>query len=293
VGRFMSSFGLTSSFAIAVSLLVSFTLTPMLAARLIKRSDDEKERALEKHTEPKDHGSKESRFYRPIDRTYTKMLTWSMAHRWVIVLACLLVIISIVPLFMFVGKNFLPVDDQSQFEVNVRAPEGYTLSATSTLAERISTDVRKLPGVTDTLTTIGSGQQQQVNLASIYVKMQPLEERKVTQSEVMVRTRNEILAKYLKEFPGQLRTSVQQVAAISGGGFRNADIQYVIGGPDLAKLTQYSGTMLEKMKTIPDVVDADSTLVTGKPELRVVIDRDRAADLGVRVADIAQALNTL
>ncbi|MGI9067029.1 MAG: efflux RND transporter permease subunit [Pyrinomonadaceae bacterium] len=293
VGRFMSSFGLTSSFAIAVSLLVSFTLTPMLAARLIKRSNDAKEGPIERQIEPADHGSKQSRFYRPVDRAYTKMLEWSMAHRWVIVLACLLVIISIVPLFMFVGKNFLPVDDQSQFEVNVRAPEGYTLAATSSLAERISADVRKLPGVEDTLTTIGGGQQEQVNVATIYVKLQPLEERSVTQDDLMLRARSEILAKYLKEFPGQLRTSVQRVAAISGGGFRNADIQYVIGGPDLAKLTQYSEAMLAKMKTIPDVVDADSTLVTGKPELRVVIDRDRAADLGVRVADIAQALNTL
>src|SRR5205823_1346563 len=81
--------------------------------------------------------------------------------------------------------------------------------------------------------------------------------------------------------------------AISGGGFRNADIQYVIGGPDLQKLTQYSEELLAKMKTIPDVVDADSTLITGKPELRVQIDRARAGDLGVRVGDIAQALNTL
>src|SRR6476620_1965649 len=185
VGRFMSSFGLTSSFAIAVSLLVSFTLTPMLAARLIKRSDDEKERAFEKHTEPADHGSKQSRFYRPIDRTYTQLLTWSMAHRWVVVLACLAVILSIVPLFMFVGKNFLPVDDQAQFEINVRAPEGSTLSSTSALAERISADIRKLPGVTDTLTTIGGGQQEQVNVASIYVKMQPLAERTVSQSDLM------------------------------------------------------------------------------------------------------------
>src|SRR6476469_6070175 len=193
VGRFMSSFGLTSSFAIAVSLLVSFTLTPMLAARLIKRSDDAKERPLERHTEPKDHGSKESRFYRPIDLTYTKLLTWSMHHRWVIVAACLFVIFSIVPLFMFVGKNFLPVDDQSQFEINVRAPEGSTLAKTSTLAERISADIRKLPGVSDTLTTIGGGQQEQVNVASIYVKMQPLEERSVTQNDLMVRARSEIL----------------------------------------------------------------------------------------------------
>jgi HAE1 family hydrophobic/amphiphilic exporter-1 len=293
VGRFMSSFGLTSAFAIAVSLLVSFTLTPMLAARLIKRSDDERERALEKHTEPADHGSKESRFYRPIDRTYTRMLTWSMAHRWVIVAACFIVIVSIVPLFMFVGKNFLPVDDQAQFEVNVRAPEGSTLGATSALAERIAVDMRKLTGVTDTLTTIGGGQQEQVNVASIYVKLTPIEERSSSQQDVMVRARSEVLGKYLKQYPGQFRTSVQQVAAISGGGNRNADIQYVIGGPDLNKLTQYSEALLARMKTIPDVVDVDSTLITGKPELRVVIDRARAADLGVRVGDIAQALNTL
>ncbi len=293
VGRFMSSFGLTSSFAIAVSLLVSFTLTPMLAARLIKRSRDEDEGPIERRIEPSDHGSKQSRFYRPIDRTYTRMLAWSMAHRWVVVVACVAVILSIVPLFMLVGKNFLPVDDQSQFELNVRAPEGSTLGATSALAERIATDVRKLPGVTDTLTTIGGGQQEQVNLASIYVKLQPIEERSISQNDLMIRSRDEVLAKYLKEFPGQLRTSVQQVAAISGGGFRNADIQYVIGGPDLGKLTQYSDALLQKMKTIPDVVDADSTLITGKPEVRVVIDRARAADLGVRVGDIAQALNTL
>src|SRR5437868_11244781 len=293
VGRFMSSFGLTSSFAIAVSLLVSFTLTPMLAARLIKRSDDEKERALERHTEPADHGSKESRFYRPIDRTYTKLLTWSMHHRWAIVLACLLVIVSIVPLFMFVGKNFLPVDDQAQFEINVRAPEGFTLAATSTLSERIAVDLRSLPGVTDTLTTIGGGQQEQVNVATIYVKLTPIEERKISQQALMARARTDVLGKYLKLYPDQLRTSVQQVAAISGGGFRNADIQYVIGGPDLTKLTEYSDALLAKMKTLPEVVDADSTLISGKPELRVVIDRARAADLGVRVGDIAQALNSL
>jgi HAE1 family hydrophobic/amphiphilic exporter-1 len=293
VGRFMSSFGLTSSFAIAVSLLVSFTLTPMLAARLIKRSDDEKERSLEKHTEPADHGSKESRFYRPIDLTYTKLLTWSMKHRWVIVTACVIVIVSIVPLFMFVGKNFLPVDDQAQFELNVRAPEGYSLANTSTLAERISADVRKLPGVTDTLTTIGGGQQELVNVATIYVKLTPIEERKISQQDLMVRARNEVLTKYQKLYPGQLRTSVQQVAAISGGGFRNADIQYVLRGPDLNKLQEYSDAMLAKMKTIPDVVDADSTLISGKPELRLVIDRARAADLGVRVGDVAQAVNSL
>ncbi|HKS29086.1 MAG TPA: efflux RND transporter permease subunit [Pyrinomonadaceae bacterium] len=333
VGRFMSSFGLTSSFAIGVSLIVSFTLTPMLAARLIKRKDDplpadvgsepsesehlvaaaNESRVTASEPEPvknvedkpwledespeesikpdvprSEHSSKESRWYRPIDRTYTWMLKWSLAHRWIVVALCVLVTVSIVPLFMFVGKNFLPVDDQSQFEVSVRAPEGYTLAATEAQVERIAREIKGLDGVTDTLVTIGGGQQQLVNNASIYVKLKDIKDRSHTQDELMVAAR-----KILENYPKELRTSVQQVAAISGGGFRNADIQYVIGGPELDKLTQYSEQLLAKMKTIPDVVDADSTLILGKPELRVVIDRARAADLGVRVGDIAQALNTL
>ena len=305
VGRFMSSFGFTASFAIAVSLLVSFTLTPMLAARMIKRKQPKDSPHKSEPGEKRDYSlaefkekygqahSKEGRFYRPIDRAYTRMLEWSMAHRWAIVGLSVFVIISTIPLFMFVGKNFLPVDDQSQFEVNVRAPEGSTLSFTSGLAEQMAADLRKLPGVTDTLVTIGGGQQQIVNIANIYIKLSPIEDRSVTQYDLMGRARDEIVAKYVKEFPDQLRTSVNPVAAFSGGGFRNADIQYVIGGPDLDKLTQYSNGMLAKLKTVPDVVDADSSLIAGKPELRVVIDRGRAGDLGVRIGDIALALNTL
>ncbi|MBC7932231.1 MAG: efflux RND transporter permease subunit, partial [Rubrivivax sp.] len=232
--------------------------------------------------------SKESRWYGPIDRTYTAMLRWSMAHRWVVVLACVLAIVSIIPLFNMVGKNFLPVDDQSQFEVSVRTPEGSTLASTSALVEKVAADLRRMPGVTDALVTIGGGQQQVVNTASIYVKLADLEEREKSQDELMVEARS-----VLQKYPKELRTSVQQIAAISGGGFRNADIQYVVGGPDLQKLTEYSEKLTEKMKTIPDVVDVDSSLIVGKPELRVQIDRARAADLGVKVGDIAQALNVL
>jgi HAE1 family hydrophobic/amphiphilic exporter-1 len=211
-----------------------------------------------------------------------------MAHRWLIVILCAAVIVSILPLFKFVGKNFLPVDDQSQFEVNVRTPEGYTLAATSNVVERIATDLRKLPGVTDTLVTIGGGQQQLVNSASVYVKLSGINQRTLSQVQLMVKARD-----LLGNYPKELRTNVAQVQAISGGGQANSDVQYIIGGPDLQKLTEYSQTLLAKMKTIPDVVDADSSLVSGKPELRVEIDRARAADLGVKVGDIAQSLNTL
>jgi len=305
VGRFMSSFGLTASFAVGVSLIVSFTLTPMLAARLIKRPKETETTEAEPKTEISgdgmlevqevqktenhaSHDSKDSWFYSKIDKTYTKMLEFSMAHRWVIIVLCVLVFVSIVPLFMFVGKNFLPVDDQSQFEVSVRAPEGYSLSASSQLFERIAGEIRQMPGVTNTLVTIGGGQQQVVNSGSIYVKLSDIKDRAKSQEQLMSDTRE-----VLKKFPPELRTGVQQVQAFSGGGFRNANVQFLISGPDLKKLEEYSTKIIEKMKTIPDAVDVDSTLISGKPEVQLEIDRDTAADLGVRIGDVSQALNTL
>ncbi|HEY8560905.1 MAG TPA: efflux RND transporter permease subunit [Pyrinomonadaceae bacterium] len=317
VGRFMSSFGLTASFAVAVSLIVSFTLTPMLAARLIKAPKGKKDLGeevepvgsgeaprikgdgmLETHyeepatnrdaEEPAAHSSKDSWFYSKIDAVYTMLLKFSMAHRWVIVTLCILVFLAIVPLFMFVGKNFLPVDDQSQFEVSVRAPEGSSLQATTVLMERIATDIRRLPGVTDTLLTIGGGTAQVVNSGTIYVKLSDVGLRDKSQEQLMSDARE-----IMKNYPPELRTGVQQVQAFSGGGFRNANVQFLIAGPDLKVLEEYSEKLLAKMKTIPDAVDVDSTLISGKPEVQLEIDRDTAADLGVRIGDVSQALNTL
>ena len=189
---------------------------------------------------------------------------------------------------MFVGKNFLPVDDQSQFEVSVRAPEGSSLSASSQLFERIATDIRKLNGVTNTLVTIGGGQQQVVNSGTIYVKLSDVKDRSKSQEDLMTATRE-----LLKNYPPELRTGVQQVQAFSGGGFRNANVQFLVSGPDLKKLEEYSAKIIEKVKSVPDAVDVDSTLISGKPEVQLEIDRDTAADLGVRVSDVSQALNTL
>lgn len=301
VGKFMSSFGLTAAFAVGVSLLVSFTLTPMLAARLIKRKhlkhaeekpeasdilDDElMERGEERPKE--DHLSKEAGWFRHVDGVYTWLLNFSMGHRWVIITLCVLVFLSIVPLFMFVGKNFLPVDDQSQFEVQVRAPEGYSLGASSQVMERIAARIREMPGVTDTLVTVGGGQAQVVNNGTIYVKLSDIKDRAKSQEEMMADARE-----IFPDYP-DLRMGASIVQAFSGGGFRNANVQFLIGGPDLKKLEEVSAKILEKMKTIPDAVDEDSTLISGKPEVRLQVDRQTAGDLGVRIGDVSQALNTL
>ena len=291
VGRFMSSFGLTASFAVGVSLIVSFTLTPMLAARLIKKKKEVPTETVEIKDgmiQGEKSDTKYTGWFRFVDGAYAFLLRFSMAHRWVIISLVVLVFLSIVPLFMFVGKNFLPVDDQSQFEVSIRTPEGTSLSGTSQIFEKIAAEIRKIPGVTDTLSTVGGGQQQVVNSGSIYVKLSDIKDRSRAQQDLMSDAR-ELLTK----FPAEYRTSVQPVAAFSGGGFRNANVQFLIAGPDLKKLEEYSSKLLEKMKSIPDAVDVDTTLISGKPEVQLEVDRDTAADLGVRVGDVSQALNTL
>jgi HAE1 family hydrophobic/amphiphilic exporter-1 len=274
VGRFMSSFGLTSASAIAVSLLVSFTLTPMLCSRFVKKPE-------------KNHGSKESFFFRILDHNYTKWLAWSMSHRKTIMVLCGVVILSIVPLFMVVGKNFVPVDDQSQYNVLIRTPEGTSLATTTNLVEQISQQIRALPGVEHTLATVGGGTDRSVNNATTFVKLVDMDKRQLSQEKLMQRTRD-----LLKQYPAEIHSSVELVNAIANGQ-SNADIQFFIQGPDLQKLEQYSDQLLAKMKQIPKFTDTDSTLRSGKPEVHVEIDRARAADLGVSVENIEQAINTL
>jgi hydrophobic/amphiphilic exporter-1 (mainly G- bacteria), HAE1 family len=277
VGRFMSSFGFTSAFAIAVSLLVSFTLTPMMCSRFVKT----KARAAGGHR------SKDSLLFHFLDKHYTRMLEWAMAHRRSVIAISIAVVLSIVPLFILVGKNFLPLDDQSQFNVLVRTPEGSSLAATTNLTEEIAQKLRRTPGVAHTLVTVGGGADKTVNNASVYVKLVDIDQRALSQQQFMEHTRA-----MLKSYPPEIHTGVEPVNSV-GGNQSNADIQYYVEGPDLAKLATYSQAFVNRMKTVPGLVDIDSSLRSGKPEVRLEIDRPHAADLGVSVADIEQALNTL
>ena len=282
-GRFMSSFGFTASFAIAISLLVSFTLVPMLSSRFIKAKTPEE---VAQHK-----GSKDSRFFRFLDTFYTRTLVWAMGHRKSMVALCVVVTLATVPLTLIVGKSFLTTDDRSEFQVTVKAPEGTSLAGTLTIAERVARDIRAMPGVIATLSSIGASSGGFVTLAassnraSIYVKLVPVNERDFPQDAAMMRVRE-----LAKKYPSDLRIGVLQAGGNAGG---QADVQYVLQGPDLDKLNEYSQKMLAQLKQTPKVGDPDTSMVFGKPELRVEIDRQRAADLGVKVNDIATALNTL
>jgi HAE1 family hydrophobic/amphiphilic exporter-1 len=280
VGRFMKSFGLTMAFAILVSLLVSFTLTPMLSARWLK---------VDPHGRDK-HSSKDSRVFHAIDVFYTRLLEWSMAHRLVVAGVAMLVLLSSVPLFMAVNKNFMPQDDQGEFEVNLRAPEGTSLEASEVITNRIANAIReRVPEVDYTLVTVAGDPARTRNLSNVYVRLKPIETRTRDQFAVMNVVRKEILP----PLAGTLRTSVQEVAVIGGSGAQAAAIQFVINGPDLNKLEAISRQLVEKVKPLPGVVDIDTSLNTGKPELSVQVDRPKAADLGVQIGDAAEALRLL
>ncbi|WP_437334463.1 efflux RND transporter permease subunit [Sorangium sp. So ce394] len=281
VGRFLKSFGLTMAFAIGVSLVVSFSLTPSLAARWLSGH-----RQAGAHAKPSILERAVDVFYRPIERAYMAALAWVMKRRWVIVVASVAALGSCGPIAKTLPAGFLPEDDQAQFEISLRAPEGTSLTSTRLIAERIADDVRRLPGVTSTLMTVGEGEQQASNVAKIYVMLVDPEQRALGQLEIMQKARGEILAK----LPPELRVTAGEVQAISSGGQATGRIQVALQGPDLDRLAEYATRITEELRKVPGAVDVDNSLVVGKPELRAIIDRDRAADLGVQVADVAGAL---
>ncbi len=303
VGRFMSSFGLTAAAAIAVSLVVSFTLTPMLAARWIKRKAEPEQKegrdeitgeVIEQQSEAaSSHDSKDGWFYSKIDHSYAWLLRISMRFRWAVVLLCILTVASIVPLYKFVGMAFLPDEDESLYQVNLRGPQGTSLSATQSILDRIARDIRaEVPGVKNTLVLAGFGRGSGSNNGFINVALLPVSERQKSQADLINQTRN-IAKKYSSKDYQVTVSASSSIGNSLGLGRGGSGVGYYIAGPDMNKLTEYANAMVEKMKQDPIYRDPDTSIEVGNPEIRVVIDRTRAADLGVRAGDVAQALNIL
>jgi hydrophobe/amphiphile efflux-1 (HAE1) family protein len=280
IGRFLKSFGLTMAFAIAVSLIVSFSLTPMLAARWLDGPEEKHDGLLKRVVD---------RFYKPIESLYMTVLKFVMHQRWIVVILAGLTLGSCVPLAAAVPKGFTPPNDIAEFDVNVRAPEGTSLAETELQAERVARAVRALPGVSHTLVTIGNDSAQTRNLANIFVRLVDPKDRDKDQFAIMDQVRKEIIPKQRKD----LRIDVSQTAQISNGGQSQAAVQYTLSGPDLKQLERYTKNILDRFRKVPGAVDVDSNLIVGNPEVHVEIDRERAGNLGVDVASIANALELL
>jgi len=273
-GRFLSSFGYTAAFAIMVSLLVSFTLTPMLCSRFLRISSSGEGPA-----------TRETLVYKAIATPYRALLRWSMAHRKAVMLIATGIALSTIPLAIFIGKDFLPTDDQSEFQVSVRMPPGTSLEGTSETLKRVEEELRQLPGVRDLVTVIGADVRRQVDRGAVIVELVPPEQRPYSERQLM-----EMARQRLAKFRG-LTVSVQLPSVISG--FERHDLEFVIRGPDLDRLNQYASAIMDRLRQVPGVEDLQSSYEAGKPELRVLINRDKAAELGVSVASVANAIRVL
>jgi HAE1 family hydrophobic/amphiphilic exporter-1 len=283
VGRFFSSFGLTVAFAVAMSLFISFTLTPMLCSRFLKLDPSAVGHAK----------SKSGFIYRWIDRGYGGILRFALRFKFLVVVLTILVIVGTGPLGGLVGLSLIPRDDQSEYEVTLTTPEGYTLERTDRLCAELEARLKKLPGTIHTFTTIGQTAggrvvkgEGDVTRATIYVRMKDLDERDYTQFAVQQEAR-----KLLEDYP-DLRASVNDVSQFQGGR-RPQIFQVNLAGPDLNRLGEYSQQLMAELKKQGGLVDVDSSLSLRKPEVQVAVDREAASDLGIPVGTIADTLRIL
>jgi len=304
-GRFMHSFAITMAFSILVSMLISFTLTPMLSSRFLKPVAH----AVAESGRKRHGGSKQTGFYSWLEGSYVRMLEWSMAHRLVILLIGITVGLATLPAYDMIGKEYFARDDQDEFLVTVKTPEGTSIEGTDEILRRIEVELRKLRGVKHLLTSINSSRRGTVTDAEIYVRLIELDqrtfnwfnpvdlyhhwrqpkpgERYFSQFEVMAGARQ-----LLKRFPS-VRSGVSTISGFSGGGRGGGDVEFSLRGPDLEQLGRYSQRLRDRMRQAPGLIDVDTSWNPGYPELRVIVDRDKANDLGVRVGDVASGLRAM
>lgn len=299
-GRFLYQFGITAAVAIMVSLLVSFTLTPTMSARLVKVSE----------VHAQEGAASRRGFYRFIDRFYTWMLRLVLRHRIAVAVLALLVIASSVPLYGLVKQDFIPSNiDEGEFTVGLTAPEGTSLAAMDEALIAVENELKGLPEIRMMLATVGSSFMASVNFGEVYVRIPPHAERTVNLEKFWAGLkRGEPLAVFngnysardvqqkirqrLRKFT-HLRPTVRNPQTINlGGGSGFSDLDFVLRGPDLMQLVKYANQLRDRAPEL-GLLDADVTLKLDKPELRVNIDRQRAADLGVDSTDIATALRIM
>lgn len=277
IGKFFFDFGMTVTFAVLVSLFVSFTLTPMLCSRFLKVHHD--------------HGFIFRLFekvFDAIDYVYTMILKASLRFRFVVILISLALLFGSLKMAGIMKLEFKPSEDKDQFMVTVEAPTGASIAFTENLMRPIEENLKKDKDVTAVFATVGADAQEKANVGSIYVKLKPKVERPARNQDI-------IMAEYREKFKKvrDALIAVEEFADISiSGGSRNSPLQYVLQGPDYAKLNEFAEKIMAEMKKQPGYVDVDTTYKAGKPEARVYVDRDRASQLFVPIASIASTVRT-
>jgi HAE1 family hydrophobic/amphiphilic exporter-1 len=282
IGRFFFAFGITVAWAVLVSLFVSFTLTPMLAAAW--------------GVNPHGGGTGASRnpltrgitaFNRAFDRLalrYRGVVTWALAHRKATLGIAAASFVAAMMLFPFIGGSFSPDTDQSEFAVQFQTPQGSSLSYTLEKSLHIDALLRREPGVAYTFTTIGAGATGRVTNGEMYVRLVPPHERARSQQEMMAVARERVATVF----------GVQaQVLVPAGIGGAQAPLQVELRGPETAELQRLSSEGLRALAGAPGLADLKSSIGEPRPEWRIELDRDAANQVGVDLGQISATLRPL
>lgn len=276
VGRFFFEFGLTVTFAVIISTFIALTLSPMLCSRVLKVS--------------KKHG----RIFNFLESIFTELETFyraslrvALRFRVIVLLIAGAVFVGSIMLVPFIGTEFVPAQDEAQFNIQVESPLGSSIERTARILSEVESRVSQLPYVTNLYMTIGAGEEGRVNVATVLVQLVPKDQRDLGQQDIMTLARD-TLADLTHS-----KISVENIPRVSGGGFRSAPLQYNLRGSDLVKLEDTAEEMIERIRQVSGVVDVNTTYNPHKPEVAVNPKRERIADLGVNVDKLGRAVRTL
>ena len=298
-GRFLFQFGITAAAAVLVSLVVSFVLTPVMSARLLRAT-------------PGGSGARAASrggFYARLERAYLALLALALRQRLVVGACAALTVAWTWSLYGSVPQEYTPTDvDEAQFEVRVTAPEGISLAAMDKAMRVVEATVAGTPGVRSVLSTVGGGFVSQLSRGEIFVRTTPHEERHFSLKRLLSGlVRGDPLAAFRGNFSQRdlmveirkrlgaipdLRCSVRNISSFNIGG-GNFEIDFSILGPDLEALADYGAELERRALEAGGIVDTEVTLRVSDPELRATIDRERAADLAVDIGDVARALRLM
>jgi hydrophobe/amphiphile efflux-1 (HAE1) family protein len=283
--RYLNEFGWTMAVAVILSMLVSFTLTPMLCSRLLSRMRDRRGDTEASAAAPRRvHKSKESLFFRWTDQAYGRMLEWSLEHRAIVVLAALGTFAATFPLNAVVGRDFIPPDDQSELTAVFDAPVGTSLQGTANIATELAKRMEGVRGVQFAWASV----LNQDNHGQIYMRLVDASERKFSSADVAGDLRK-ILAEPAYQ---DLRAQVL-IPSVLGSSQDYGTIRPLILGPDFFRAAEIGEQAAARMRLVPGLVDVSAEVNLNTPELQVHIDRQRASDLGVRTADIANTVRLM
>ncbi len=285
--RYLNQFGWTMACAVLVSMLVSFTLTPMLCSRLLKRTE-RKRSAAGRHegraAGEAEHAAKDHALPIWVSRSYGRMLEWSLDHRWAVVLVALGTFALTIPLNSLVGRDFIPPDDQGEFQVIFDSPVGTSPEGSANIAVELAKRYEQLPGVVFAWPSVS----ERSNHCHTYIRLTDATQRKFSMLDVADEVRNILAEPRYRD----LRVKFWFPSAI-GGNENTGSLQPVILGPDFYRATELAIKAANDVRKIKGLTDVSADVNLNLPEFQVHIDRQRAADLGVQVADVAGAVRLM